>query len=262
MATGSVISLVNRAALSVGLQAQISSLNENSALAQAASTLYTPTFEALGRSAPWGCLRAETTLTLLAAAQGTPENADGTTLPLPPVPWLYQYALPSNSLQIRSIVPSLNVTSGGVPIFSVNTGAPTWLPNNGQIPFATAYATDSNNNPINVLLTNQSQAIAVFTVNQPNPQIWDSLLQAAFVASLAAYFVPALSLNMPLMKIQIDIAEKMIQQARVRDGNESPVSQDHTPDFIRARRGSSGAFWSNGGPGAYGYNFASMPWPG
>lgn len=260
MATGSNLNVINRALLAIGSQAQVSSLNEGSAQANAAATLYTPTFEQLARSAPWNCLRKEATLTLLAAAQGTPENPDGTTLPLPPVPWLYQYAQPSDCLQMRFIVPSLPAPNGGVPIFSVNTGAATRLPNGGQIPYAVAYAVDANNNPINVILTNQSQAIAVYTVNQPNPQIWDSLFQGAMVASLAAYFVPALSLNMPLMTTQIKLAENMIQQARVRDGNEGVTSMDHTPDWIRARNGASG--WAGRGGYGYGLNtWDNMCWP-
>jgi hypothetical protein len=124
MATGNTLNIINRSALAVGMQSQVSSLNEGSALANAASTLYTPTFEQLARSAPWNCLRKEATLTLLAAAQGTPENPEGTTLPLPPVPWLYQYAYPSDCLQMRFIVPSLPPPNARVPIFSTNTGAP------------------------------------------------------------------------------------------------------------------------------------------
>ncbi len=260
MATGSTLSIINRALLSIGSQSQVSSLNEGSAQANAAATLFTPTFESLARSAPWNCLRKQATLTLLAAAQGTPENPDGTTLPLPPTPWLYSYAQPSDSLQIRFLVPSLPAPIGGVPLFSVNTGAPTWLPNGGQIPYAVAYSVDTNNNPINVILTNQSQAIAVYTVNQPNPQIWDSLFQAAMVASLAAYFVPALSLNMPLMQVQIKLAESMIQQARVRDGNEGVTSMDHVPDWMNARRGASG--YRINGYGNTGYNWPDMCWSG
>ncbi len=259
MATGNNLNIINRAALAIGSQSQVSSLNEGSALANAASTLYTPTFEQLARSAPWNCLRKEGTLTLLAAAQGTPENIDGTTLPLPPVPWLYQYAYPSDCLQMRFIVPSLPAPNAGVPIFSTNTGASTWLYNNRNIPFAVAYATDSSNNPINVILANQSQAIAVYTVNQPNPQIWDSLFQGAMVASLAAYFVPALSLHLPLMQVQIKLAESMIEQARVRDGNEGTTSMDHLPDFIRARQGASGYY--RNGFGNNGFNWPSMAWP-
>jgi len=260
MATGTSLNIINRSLLAIGSQAQVSSLNEGSAQANAAATLYTPTFEQLARSAPWNCLRKEATLTLLAAAEGTPENPDGETLPLPPVPWLYQYQLPSDCLQMRFIVPSLPSPTGGVPLFSVNTGAPTWLPNQGQIPYVVAYATDASNNPVSVILTNQSSAIAVYTVNQPNPQFWDSLFQAAMVASLAAYFVPALSLHMPLMDRQVKLAEEMIQQARVRDGNEGVTSMDHVPDWLRARQGASGAYWRNGYNGA-GYNYPNMLWP-
>lgn len=261
MATGNTLNILNRALLAIGQQAQISSLNEGSAQANAAATLFTPTFESLARSAPWNCLRKQATLTLLAAAQGTLENPDGTTLPLPPNPWLYQYAQPSDCLQVRFLVPSLPVSTGGVPLFSVNTAAPTWLPNQGQIPYAVAYATDVNNNPINVILTNQSQAIAVYTVNQPNPQIWDSLFQQAMVASLGAFFVPALALHMPLMQMQIKLADSLIEQARVRDGNEGVTSMDHVPDWIRARRGASGRYWTNGGPGGYGSTWDNMCWP-
>lgn len=260
MATGTTISVINRALLAIGSQSQVSSLNEGSAQANAASVLFTPTFESLARSAPWNCLRKQQELTLLAAAEGTPENPDGTTLPLPPVPWLYSYAQPSDCLQVRFITPNLPASGGGIPIFSVNTGAPTYLPSSGQIPFAVAYATDSSNNPINVILANQSSAIAVYTVNQPNPQIWDSLLQAAMVASLAAFFVPALSLHMQLMQIQIKLAEQLIEQARVRDGVEGVTSMDHTPDFIRARNGASG--WANSSRYGYGYTWPGMPWPG
>ena len=241
MATGSQLNLVNRALLGIGSQSQVSSFNEGSPQANAAATLYTPTFEEIARCAPWNCLRQQASLTLLAAAQGTPENPDGITLPLPPIPWLYQYALPSDCLQMRSIISSMQVSTPGVPLFPVATGAGMFPLNNRSIPFAVAYATDSGGNPLSVILTSQSQAIGIYTVNQPNPQFWDSLLQGAFVAALSAKFVPALSLHMPLMQVQIKLAESLIEQARVRDGNEGTTSMDHLPDFIRARSGAGGS---------------------
>lgn len=256
MATGNTISICNRALLAIGSQAQVSSLTEGSTQANACSTLFTPTFESLARAAYWNCLRAQTTLSLLAAAAGTPENVSGTTLPLPPDPWLYMYQLPSNSLQARFIVPTItNQNSTGVPIFSVASsivGSPYSL---GQIPFRVAYSTDINNNPIQVILTNQTQAQLVYTVNQPNPQIWDSLFQAAMVASLAAFLVSALSLNLSLMKIQAGIAENMIMQARIRDGDEGTTSQDHIPDWIQARN--SGSIIGNN---AWGGGCTDMCW--
>lgn len=258
------VSLVNRALLQIGARAQVSNLKEGSTESDAAAVLFIPVFEQLARAAHWNCLRKQATLSLLAAAMGTPENPQGTTLPLPPTPWLYQYALPSDCLFVRFIVPSLPSGVGGVPQTTYSNAAPTWLPGGGQIPYAVAYATDVNNNPIQVILTNQDQAQAVYTVNQPNPVIWDSLFQQAFVSSLAAFFVPALSLNIQLMGAAISAAEKMIMQARIADGNEGTHSQDHVPDWIVARSGESGYGYaaSAGYSYPYGNGLCSMAWPG
>jgi hypothetical protein len=259
-----LVSVTNRALLSIGARAQVSSIapSDGSTEADAASVLFTPTFEALGRAAHWNCLRKQATLSLLAAATGTPENPSGTSLPLPPTPWLYQYSYPSDCLNMRFIVPSLPAGVGGVPpATTINNAAMTCLPGNSQIPFAVAYATDVAGNPIITILTNQSQAQAVYTVNQPNPIIWDSLFQEAMVASLAAYFVPALSLNIALMKAQIERAEGMIVRARVADGNEGVTVMDHLPDWMRARGGEYGWGWGFGGSFQYG-GCVSMCWPG
>lgn len=260
MASANQISVINQALLAIGSQSQVSSLTEGSDQANAAATLYTPRFEALARAAPWNCLRQQKQLTLLAAAQGTPENPSGTILPLPPVPWLYSYAVPSDSLQIRYLVPSLPAQNAGVPLFSTPTGAPTWLRSRSQIPYAVAYSTDSSGNPLQVILTNQTQAIAVYTVNQPNPSIWDSMLEQAMVATLAAWFVPALSLHLPLMQAQIAIAERLVMEARVRDGVEGVTSMDNTPDWIRARGGATGMYGNFGYLG-YGASYGLLSWP-
>lgn len=256
----SAVSLSNRSLLAVGGRSLISSLTETSPQANAVNTLFIPCFEQLARSAWWNCLRFQSTLTLLKAAQGTPENPNGTTLPIPPSPWLYEYLSPPNSLHMRYVVPTLPVTGvGTVPLTTINNNAPTLLPTDGQIPFIVAYDTDSNNNPMVVVLTNQCQAQATYTVNQPNPSIWDSQFQAAFVATLAAFLVPALTLHMPLMQMQISIAERIINEARAADANESSNSQDHYPDFMRARRGSGSSSYGNS---LYNYpNFCPVSWP-
>lgn len=258
MATGDILSICNRSLLSIGSQSQISNLNEGSTQANACGTLFTPTFQNLARAAYWNCLRAQAILSLLAAAAGTPENVDGATLPLPPTPWLYSYALPSDSLQARFIIPTLNPTSVGTPISQALQPAQSPVTNqSGQIAFRIAYSTDVFGNPIQVILTNQTQAQLVYTVNQPNPQIWDSAFQSAMVASLAAYLVPALSLNMQLMQMQASIAEKLIENARIRDGDEGSTSQDNIPDWIRARNIGGGYDCNNG---ALGNSYSDMPW--
>lgn len=258
MSTAAVLSIINRSLLGIGARAQVQSIAEGSTESNAAAVLFTPTFEALARSAHWNCLRGQETLSLLAAAKGTPENPDGVTLPLPPTPWLYQYSLPPNCLNVRYLIPSSVNGNNGAQLTTVGNSSGPNLRGGGKIDFAVAYATDPTNNPIQVILTNQTQAVCVFTVNQPNPVVWDSLFQAAMVASLGAFFVPALSLNIALMQIQIKVAEAAISIARVRDGDEGVTCQDHIPDWISARN--SGVLYGQGYNSSYGY--ANMMWPG
>lgn len=250
MATGNTLSIFNRALLAIGSQAQISSIQEDSTQAAACNALFTPTFEQVARAAYWNCLRKQAVLTVVAAAAGTPENPDGTSLIIPPSPFLYAYAYPSDCLAARCVLPYYTTSPGNV--ISPNLLASnTYLPDFGQIPFKVGYFTDANGNPLTVILTNQPQAQLVYTVNQPNPQLWDSEFQGAVVATLAAQLVPALALNMSLMKMQIAIADKIITDARVRDANEGSNTQDHIPDWIRARNSGNGYY--NNGFNANGY---------
>lgn len=231
-----ILSIVNRALFQTGSRSLISSLNEGSVESNAANVLFQPTFEALARTAYWNCLRKQTTLSLLAAAAGTPENPTGSTLPLPPFPWLYSYAMPADSLRIRYLVPIFNPALSGVPILTSNTSiVSTVFANGAQIPFSVSYDTDSGGNPREIILTNQSQSQAVYTVNQPNPAIWDSQFQAAMVASLAVYLIQALNMNIPLMQGAVSAAQKMIDQARISDGNEGTQSQSRQASWISAR---------------------------
>jgi hypothetical protein len=253
------LSIANRALLAAGSRNYISSFNEGSVEANAVSLLWTPTFEALGRTARWACLRKQATLSLLAAAEGTPENVSGSTLPVPQAPWLYAYAYPSDCLSMQYIVPSYPGYSVGTPLTTINDNANSWLPTmDAQIPFAVSTSLDANNNPILIILTNQEQAQAVYTVNQQNPAIWDSMFQAAMVASLAAYLVPALNLSMPLMQLSIQNAERLITEARTADGNEGVTVMDHYPDWMAARLGGTG--W---GPTDFPVTYGNIPmvWP-
>jgi hypothetical protein len=257
----SAVDICNRSLLSIGARAQISSISpsDGSTEGDACTILFQPTFQALARSARWNCLRQQVTLTLIAAAKGTPENPLGSTLPLPPTPWLYSYELPSDCLDVRFIVPSLPSSGAGIPQTGINNAAATVMPNGGAIPFQVAYGTDANNDPIKNILTNQSQAQVVYTVDQENPSAWDSLFQEAMVSSLAAYLVPALSLNLPLLQLSVSRAEALINRARAADGNEGVTVMDHEPDWIKAR-GSMGraqfwnTSWTQGG-------YSEMPWP-
>lgn len=263
--SASITSVCNQALSSIGARAFIANLNENSVEAQNCALWYQPVFQQLARAAKWNCLRAQTELSLICAAIGTPENPIGTSFTIqPPTPWLYQYQIPANSLAIRFLVPSLPFTATGTPPTPASVAAPIYVPGDGQIPFAVANGTDAQGNPLNILLTNQSIAQAVYTIDQEDPALWDSQFQMAFVASLGAFLVPALSLDLQLMQLSIRTAEGIIAQARAADGNEAVVCQDHVPDWLRARSGGTGFglfgpgyAWNGAGFGAY----DSMCWP-
>lgn len=258
MASQSQISVCNLSLLSIGARTQVSSIipSDGSTAGDACAILFSFVFQQLARTAKWGCLNKQTNLTLIQAAQGTPENPAGTTLPLPQQPWLYAYLYPPDCLLMRSVMPPIITSGNTINQTSLANSVTPQLSGVYQIPYATGYSTDINGNPIEVVLTNQEAAVGNYTVDQENPSSWDALFTAAFVAALAVYLVPALSLNPPLMQQQIAIAEKMIATARGMDGNENPMTQDHVPDWIRARSGATGAI------GRYGYaGYGTMAWP-
>lgn len=257
MASQSQLSVCNLALLSIGARAQVSSIqpSDGSTQADACATLFTFVFQQLARTAKWGCLNKQLVLTLIQAAQGTPENPTGT-IPLPQQPWLYGYLYPPDCLMMRQVFPPVVTSGSAINQLSIANSVTPCFQNSYQIPYATGYSTDSGGNPLEVILTNQESAVANYTVDQENPASWDSLFTSAYVAALGAYLVPALSLNPPLMQQQIAIAERIIKQARAIDGNETPIVQDNIPDFIRARSGATNFI---GGYGYYGYG--QMSWP-
>ena len=260
MSSQNQISVCNLALLSIGARASVSNItpSDGSTQADACATLFNFVFDQLARTARWGCLNKQITLTLIQAAQGTPENPAGTTLPLPQQPWSYGYLYPPDCLLMREIYPPVITSGSSINQTSLSNSVTPVLPGTFQIPYATGYSTDSYGNPLEVVLTNQENAVANYIVNQPNPASWDSLFTSAYVASLAAYLVPALSLDTPLMQYQIKIAESMIATARAMDANENTYTQNHVPGWIRARAGATGASMG------YGYNAygpINMSWP-
>lgn len=254
----SQIDIANRALSAAVAREQITSFTEGSQSAISCNLLFQPTFAQLARTAHWNCLKYQTGLTLLKAAQGTPENQTGTVLPIPPQPWLYEYLLPTDCLMVRWLQPTYLPNVGSVPIFptpssiSPYVGAPRRV-----IDFSVA--TDVVSGSLTkVILTNLSTAQIIYTQNNPNPDFWDSEFQAAMVASLAAFLIPPLNLNMALLNKQTAMADQIIQAARSADGNESVMSQNRTADWIAAR--GCGNEIDSGYYG--GYSYQDMCWPG
>jgi hypothetical protein len=196
---------------------------------------YQPKMDALARAAHWNCMRLQKPLSVLKAAQGTPENPNGTTIPIPPIPYQYEYAYPSDCLKARYILPNPPNMNTSPPLFGGGTSfTPAWNPPAGY-PFAVAIDTDAKDNQINVILTNLQFAQLVYTGRILNPSLWDPQFQLAATAFLGAWLVNAIKRDAAVLKEQIAIASEIVTQARISDGNEGTLSVDHEPDWMRVR---------------------------
>lgn len=98
-----------------------------------------------------------------------------------------------------------------------------------------------------VILTNQWEAILAYVKDQTDLNVMDPLFQDAWVNILAGKLVFALTGDKGLANSKIQLANIAISEARKADGNEGPVIDDRTPDWIRARGYLGADFYS--GPG-------------
>lgn len=105
-----------------------------------------------------------------------------------------------------------------------------------------------------VILTNQANAVMVYVKNVTDPNLFDDAFQEAYVRILGATLCQPLAGDKKLAGIAIDMANRLIEEARVQDAGEGLTINDVTPDWIRIRGFSSGNTFS--GP------FAGFDWGG
>lgn len=234
------VDIVNRALLAIGTRTTVSSINEISNEAFNANIVYASTRDELLRMAPWDCAFNFDNLSLLKAAPGTPENqTSGTNVwskSIPPPPWAYEYAYPTDCLRACYIVPQFSTGfSGGVPITTAVTGGVPTFWNGPPVRFKIGIDQDSQGNDMRVLWTNQEQAILAYVKQVLNPDVWDPLFTRAFVEVLAARLVIGLTGDKALANSKLGEANNTIIIARAGDGNEGLTINDVTPDWIRVR---------------------------
>jgi hypothetical protein len=238
------VDVCNQALAMIGARAQITSIapSDGTVAGDACAMLYQTTVDGFARAAHWNCLRFTAALTLLKAATGTPENPNGTTLSLPPQPWFYEYALPTDCLKARFLVPQLTQQPPSPPL---TTGTTTYLPaflGPSDIPFTVAVDLDSNGNEIPVILTNIGTALTgapqlVYTKRLSNIGLWDPQFFIGAKAALGCWLAMPVSGSASLARDAFAIAKATLDSARISDGNEGPQVQDHEPDWISARSG-------------------------
>lgn len=243
----STTDIANRALSSIGTRSVITSLAEisNEAI-QASIWIDTVRLELL-RMAPWSSAKNYNNLALVCAAPGTPENPTaGTTTwqkGIPPPPWSYEYAYPSDCARACFIVPQFTTGfASGIPITTAVTGGAPSFWNGPPVRFAVGIdQIGPLGTPVvggadtKVIWTNQEQAILAYVKTITNPDVMDNQLQQAWVAALAGRLAFALTGDKTLANMKLTEANQFVQIARTGDGNEGLTINNVTPDWIRVR---------------------------
>lgn len=217
----------------------------------------------VSRAAQWNCLRYQAPLALLRAAPGTYANPSGLNSGAPPVPWLYEYALPAQPacLRMRYVFPHFpapGVAPGAIislPPTPLTTGNIATFPNGSPsrpiaAPFAVSKDLDAKGNTIRVVLTNAPYAIGVYTSRENDPTNWDPQFVTAVVMTLAAWTAEPITGSSSMVVQKSQIAASLVNAARVSDGDEGTQTTDHIPDWIQIRYGGA-AFGLANQPGLW-----------
>lgn len=234
--------VANLALSKIGTRSTIASLTEDSNEARAINLIYTNVRDQVLGMAFWNFARKTVNLGVLKVAPGavgSTSTGGATWSPdWPAPPWLYEYAYPSDCIQVRFLVPQMTTgfPGDGVPIFgsTVLSGMPYW----GAAAVRFAIATDNiSDTQQNVILTNQYQAIGVYTARITNPNLWGAQFIEALAAALAGRVCMQLTGDKQLTSNMFAYANSVVLQARATDGNEGLTIQDSMPDWITSREG-------------------------
>lgn len=230
--------ICNRALSRIGTRSTIASLDEVSNEANQCSLLYATTRDEVLSMAQWNFAKKTATLSLVKSAPGTPTNQTGATQwssAYPAPPWLYEYSYPSDCVQFRYIIPQIDTGVIGTPIFSTVTG---YSPFVGMPWNAVRFETSSDmvgSDEMNVILTNQYQAIGVYTRQVTNVNLFQNNFTEALVCALAGKLAQPLTGDRALRNEMFQLANDRIIAARASDGNEGLTIIDIPADFITAR---------------------------
>ena len=169
MPTGATnVTVTNEALQAISAQTQITALNDGSPAAKAATVLYVPVVELLLRELDPAFARYTVALTL-----------SGAVAPVPP--WAYEYVYPTDCLRLRQVRPP---ASGTGSLADPNDPTPVLA----NVAFDIIAAT-----PTKVILSNQQNALAVYTTSQVTEAQWDGVFMDAAVRRLGSYLAMSLS---------------------------------------------------------------------
>jgi hypothetical protein len=169
--------MINLTLRRIGYNGRVGDLYDGSKAAKNALDVYAQTRDELLRQNDWGFAERNSALTLLKAAPAggyIPPTTWSTAYP--PLPWLYEYARPTDCLKIRAIK--------AVPLF---------LPNMDPQPVVFTEAND-NVAPATgqVILCNVAGAVLTYSGQVTDPAAWEADFVETFSAALGRRIAPNL----------------------------------------------------------------------
>lgn len=187
---------------------------------------YTSTRDQLFRAHHWNFAKSTQQLTVAKVAGNVGDfssdfSSDFAYLNNPPIPWQYEYYLPTDTIEVRDV---LGCARGEWEL--VND-------------------LDGTGVAITALVTNVKGAYAVITKRIVDPNLWDVDFTQAMIASLAAQIAIPLTGDLNLAKALAGNAQSILTEAKVRAANESSDRQDRIPDWIEARRSYEDGWWGD-----------------
>lgn len=232
----SEVTICNRALQAMGTRTTIASLTESSVEARNCSLIYADTRDEVLAMAHWNFAKKTGYLSLLKQAPGTPggvASASQWSTAYPAPPWLYEYAVPSDAIGMRSVVQQPVNAYVGVPFTSNGQAAyPYFIGAGARFEVASDEIQGAQQN---VVLTNQYQAIGIYTVRVTNTGLFSPLFVEALVQALSAKLALALTGNVALAGTKFAQANAMIIAARAEDANEGLTVIDNVPDWLAIR---------------------------
>lgn len=215
---------------------QISSLSENSVAARNCNLIYADTRDEVLSMAFWNFAKKTDFLSLLKQAPGTPggiATASQWSSSFPAPPWLYEYSVPSDCIQMRQVIQQPINAYVGVPFTSNGQASYPYFVGPGAL-FEVASDLISGQQQ-NVVLTNQYQAIGIWTMRITNTGLFSSQFVEALVQALAAKLALSMSGSVEMAKLKFAQANAVIAQARASDANEGLTIIDNMPDWLAIR---------------------------
>lgn len=249
----SEVTICNRALQAMGTRSQISSLTEASNEARNCNLIYADTRDEVLSMAFWNFAKKTEYLSLLKQAPGTPggsATASQWSNLFPAPPWLYEYAFPQDCISMRSIVQQSVNAYVGVPFTSNGQASyPYGIGAGSMFEVTSDYVSSAQQT---VILTNQYQAIGIYTMRITNSALFDAMFVEALVQAMAAKLALALTGNVALAGTKFAQANAMIKLARANDANEGLTIIDPVPDWLACRDDYGGVGASFGYVAPYG----------